>query len=88
MDALAIMVLAFAGYIIMYQLYGRYISRQTIAQDKVRAKLGAMIQIYGHRRDRFKSDAAQISLVLNNDQLSLAEALRIKNKLNDIGTNI
>ncbi len=28
MDALAIMVLAFAGYIIMYQSYGKYIGRK------------------------------------------------------------
>jgi len=47
-----------------------------------------MIQTYVHLRDCFKSDAAQINLVLNNDRLSLAEALRIKNKLNDIGINI
>jgi carbon starvation protein len=31
MDALAIMVLAFAGYIIMYQLYGKYIGRKIFA---------------------------------------------------------
>ena len=28
MGALAIMVLAFAGYIIMYKLYGQYIGRE------------------------------------------------------------
>jgi len=64
------------------------IGRQTIEQDKVKVKLGTMIQTYGHLRDCFKSDAAQINLVLNNDRLSLAEALRIKNKLSDIGINI
>ena len=31
MGALAIMVLAFAGYIIMYQLYGKYIGRKIFA---------------------------------------------------------
>jgi hypothetical protein len=31
MGALAIMVLAFAGYIIMYQLYGNYIGRKIFA---------------------------------------------------------
>ncbi|MGD8393075.1 MAG: carbon starvation CstA family protein, partial [Desulfobacterales bacterium] len=31
MDALAIMVLAFAGYIIMYQLYGKYIGSKIFA---------------------------------------------------------
>ena len=31
MGALAIMVLAFAGYIIMYQLYGKYIGNKIFA---------------------------------------------------------
>ena len=31
MGALSIMVLAFAGYIIMYQLYGKYIGRKIFA---------------------------------------------------------
>jgi carbon starvation protein len=31
MDALAIMVLAFVGYIVMYQLYGKYIGRKIFA---------------------------------------------------------
>jgi carbon starvation protein len=31
MGALAIMVLAFAGYIIMYQLYGKYIGKKIFA---------------------------------------------------------
>jgi carbon starvation protein len=35
MDALAIMVLAFAGYIIMYQLYGKYIGRKIFALSGV-----------------------------------------------------
>ncbi|MGD8724873.1 MAG: carbon starvation CstA family protein, partial [Desulfobacterales bacterium] len=31
MDALAIMVLAFAGYIVIYQLYGKYIGSKIFA---------------------------------------------------------
>ena len=31
MDALIIMVLAFAGYIIMYKLYGQYIGKKIFA---------------------------------------------------------
>jgi len=31
MGALAIMMLAFAGYIIMYQLYGKYIGQKIFA---------------------------------------------------------
>ena len=34
MDALIIMVLAFAGYIIMYHLYGKYIGRHIFALSK------------------------------------------------------
>ncbi len=31
MEALAVMVLAFAGYIIMYRLYGKYIGSKIFA---------------------------------------------------------
>jgi arsenite-transporting ATPase len=64
------------------------IGRKTIEHDKVKVKLGKMIQEYGHLRDHFTSGATQISLVLNNDKLSLSEAFRIKRKLMDIGIDI
>ena len=35
MGALAVMVLAFAGYIIMHQLYDKYIGRNIFAQAGV-----------------------------------------------------
>jgi len=64
------------------------IGRKEIQQDKVKAKLQILIQEYGHLPDRFKSDATQINLVMNNDKLSFSEAFRIKKKLNDIGIQI
>ncbi len=64
------------------------IGRKTIEQDTVKSKLETMIREYGDLRDQFKSDAAQINLIVNDDKLSLAEGLRIKTKLNDIGIRI
>ena len=64
------------------------IGRKTIQQDKIKAKLEILIQQYEHLGDHFKSDAAKINLVMNNDKLSFSEAFRIKKKLNDIGIHI
>ena len=64
------------------------IGRKTIEQDTVKARLETMIREYDHLKDQFKSDTAQINLVVNDDKLSLAEGLRIKTKLNDIGIDI
>ena len=47
-----------------------------------------MIKQYEELRDRFKSDATRINLVMNNDKLSYSEAFRIKKKLSDIGIKI
>jgi len=64
------------------------IGRKQIQQDKVKAKLQTLIQAYQHLPDRFKSDATQINLVMNNDTLSFSEAFRIKKKLHGIGIEI
>jgi arsenite-transporting ATPase len=64
------------------------IGHKTIEQDKVKAKLGMLINEYEHLRDHFKSDATKINLVMNNDKLSFSEAFRIKKKLNNIGIHI
>jgi arsenite-transporting ATPase len=64
------------------------IGRKEIQQDKVKVKLQSLIQKYEHLPDRFKCDATQINLVMNNDKLSFSEAFRIKKKLNDIGIRI
>lgn len=52
-----------------------------IEQDKVKGKLDEMIQSYDHLGRYFLSKATQIHLVMNNDKLSLSEALRIREKL-------
>ena len=62
--------------------------KKEIEQDKVKARLEGMILNYGLLRDRFKSDATRIHLVMNTDKLSFSEALRIKYKLIDIGISI
>jgi hypothetical protein len=35
MDALLLMILAFAGYIVMYNLYGKYIARKDFIWLKI-----------------------------------------------------
>jgi arsenite-transporting ATPase len=62
--------------------------RRQIEQDKVKAKLEGMILNFAHLRDRFRSGATRIHLVMNTDRLSLAEALRIKQKLADVNIRI
>jgi len=62
--------------------------KRQIEQDKVKTKLEGMILNFGHLRDRFRSAATRIHLVMNTDRLSLAEALRIKQKLADIAIQI
>jgi arsenite-transporting ATPase len=64
------------------------IGHKVIQQDKVKAKLETLIHEYEHMRDRFKSDATKVNLVMNTDRLSFSEAFRIKSKLNDIGIHI
>ena len=64
------------------------IGKKEIEQDKVKAKLEGMILNYGLLRDRLRSDATWIHLVMNTDQLSFSEALRIKHKLANIGVPI
>ena len=64
------------------------VGKRQIEQDKVKAKLEGMILNFGHLRDRFRSAATRIHLVMNTDRLSLAEALRIKQKLADIAIQI
>jgi nucleotide-binding universal stress UspA family protein len=52
------------------------------------AKLEGMILNFGLLRDCFRSAATRIHLVMNTDKFSLAEALRIKQKLTDVAIHI
>jgi arsenite-transporting ATPase len=56
--------------------------------DRVMEKLHQLMARHTNLRDRLASDAARIHLVLNNDRLSLAEAVRITERLEDIGLRI
>jgi arsenite-transporting ATPase len=61
---------------------------KTIEQDKVMTKLEQLIRMYSHVRDHFTSPETRINLVMNNDSLSSAEALRTKKRLGDIGISV
>ena len=64
------------------------IAGQEIEQDKVKARLYRLIQNYEHLREHFLSPETKINLVMNDDNLSLSEAFRIKSKLKYIGMHI
>ena len=60
------------------------IAGREIEQDKVKAKLQALIGNYEHLREHFMADTTRVNLVMNNDKLSFSEAFRIREKLSDI----
>ena len=61
------------------------LGKREIEQDKVRARLASMIDDHNHLQQHFTANGTGINLVLNNDQLSFSEAIRIRQKLEDIG---
>lgn len=65
------------------RLAGREIER-----DRVKAKLVSLIDNYKHLCRIFTSNTTKVNLVMNNDKLSFAEALRIRQKLSDISMAI
>ena len=64
------------------------LGHKRIEQDKVKARLETLIQSHARLRDLLFAETTHINLVLNNDPLSLAEAIRIQQKLRDIGIKI
>lgn len=64
------------------------IGRTTVEQDKVKARLAAMIDSHQRLCDRFRSPHTHIHLVVNPEPLSLAEAHRIRAKLAGVGLAI
>lgn len=62
--------------------------KREIEQDKVKARLESLIDDHVHLQKHFAANGTRINLVLNNDPLSLAEAIRIRVKLGDIGMDI
>jgi arsenite-transporting ATPase len=64
------------------------LGKRKIEQDKVKARLASMIDDHNHLQQHFIANGTGINLVLNNDQLSFSEAIRIRQKLADIGIDI
>ena len=56
-------------------------------KDKLSAQLEKQLQRYEGIEKRWKEDATSIKIVLNDDELSLKEAQRIVDQLNEIGMN-
>ena len=61
------------------------IGKKEFERDRVKSKLETLIHNYQQLRDLFLSDTANLNLVMNDDTLSFSEAVRIRQKLNDIG---
>ena len=64
------------------------IGKKEFERDRVKSKLELLIRNYQQLRDLFLSDTAKINLVMNDDRLSFSEAVRIRQKLNDVGMNL
>lgn len=64
------------------------LGRRDIERDRVKNTLGNMIERHKALRARFLSDQARIHLVLNDDRLSLSEAIRIRDGLTTQGMAI
>jgi len=62
--------------------------KREIEQDKVKARLKSLIASHVKFSDLFTADTTDVNLVLNNDRLSFSEAIRIRQKLTEIGIDI
>jgi arsenite-transporting ATPase len=59
-----------------------------LESDRVRSKLQTLIAGHTRLRDLLLAESARVHLVLNADRLSLAEALRIRTRMAEIGKPI
>ena len=64
------------------------LGHKIMEQDKVKTRLETLINSHERLKDLLLAKTTHINLVLNNDPLSLAEAMRIQQKLRDIGIKI
>ena len=62
--------------------------KREIEQDKVKTRLESLVDKHLLLKEHFTAEHTNMKLVLNNDPLSLAEAIRIHRKLGDIGIGI
>ena len=64
------------------------IGKKEFEQDRVQSKLEMLIRNYQELRDLFVSDTTKVNLVMNDDSLSFSEAVRIRQRLIDIGITL
>ncbi len=62
--------------------------RKEIETDKVKKQLTQLIQQHNLIKQTFLSENTSINIVLNNDQLSVYESVRIYKKLKELNLNI
>jgi arsenite-transporting ATPase len=64
------------------------IGKKMVETDKIRVRLDALISRYQQVSSLFRSPQTHINLVMNDDRMSFSEAVRIKEKLLEIGMHI
>jgi arsenite-transporting ATPase len=64
------------------------LGKKVVETDTIRVRLGALISRYQQVGSLFRSPQTHINLVMNNDRMSFSEAVRIKEKLSEIGMHI
>ena len=62
--------------------------RKEFETDRVKKKLNELIRTHTHLKSHFMSGDTHVHLVVNNDRLSLSEAIRIRRRLADIPIDI
>lgn len=62
--------------------------RKEFETDRVKEKLKALIQTHTHLKSHFISADSHVHIVMNNDRLSVSEAVRIHRRLADIPIDI
>ena len=64
------------------------IGKARIETDKIRSRLEVLIKRYRRLNNLFQGSQTRINLVMNDDRMSFSEALRIKDKLEELGMQI
>jgi len=64
------------------------IGKSQLETDKIRSRLDILIERYQYLSDLFQAAETRINLVMNDDRMSFSEALRIKEKLQEIGMHL
>ena len=64
------------------------IGKSQLETDKIRSRLDGLINRYHHLNHLLQAAETRINLVMNDDPMSFSEALRIKDKLKELGMHI